>query len=458
VRELFASLPDEQAPPPPPGYLDTVLTVARRSARRRRAVTVAAWAAVLLAIVAVAVPLVRPPSQPASPSTRATLPSRFAGYSVLTADAGGSPAGRAIALYGYGNGELFNMHQPLVVGADRNTYRRIAAMQERELPPALLSPDGTHVLFGDDRSALTDLQLLDLTTGRQRPVPVGEAVGVRLLAWSPDGRYVAYGAAPVPENTDNIGNFVDAEVARTGTLRILDLTTFASTPLPLATPVWTAAFAFDSRRIAVQVGQRLHLLDVSGAPTAAPIDLPADRQLVGNVGWSLGGDAIATMPLPVDGQANGNTGHDTYLTERQTLTFVRAPGARAVPPPDLDAVQLLGWTSRSQVLVLDADAVGHLTIALVDLRDGSRRVLSRFDTGSTCEFGTQSCQVFDLQLATGLLPGVTVRDAGWAHRGPWPAWFALTVTVPAVSVAVLAWWLIRRRTRRLPTSTSPVGT
>ncbi|GAA3216193.1 WD40 repeat domain-containing protein [Dactylosporangium siamense] len=456
MKELFASLPDEQAPPPPPGYLDTVLTVARRSARRRRAVTLATWAAVLLALVAVAVPLVRPPSQPATPSTRATLPSRFAGYSVLTADASRSPAGRAIALYGYGNGELFNMHQPLVAGADGNTYRRIAAMQDRELPAALLSPDGTRVLFGDERGAVTDLQLLDLTSGRQRPVPVGQAVGVRLLAWSPDGRYVAYSAAPVSANTDNAGNFVDHEVARTGTLRILDFTTGSSTPVPTATPAWTAAFASDSRRLAVQVGKQLHLLDASGASSGV-VELPADRQLVGNVGWSLDGGAFATMPMPVGGQADGNTGHDTYLTERQTLTFVPAPGVGRPLPPSFDAVQLLGWSSPEQVLVLDADAVGHLTIALADLRAGTRRVLSRFDTGSSCEFGTQSCQVFDLQLATALLPGVTARDAGWAHRGPWPAWFMLTVGVPTIGVAVLVWWLIRRRSRRLPTGTPPTG-
>lgn len=256
--------------------------------------TVAAWTAVILAVLAVAVPGVRAPSAPAAPHAGAGLPDRFAGYSTLTGGVAAAPPGRAIALYGYGSGELFNMHQAIVVGADRDTYRRVEAIEDRDLASALLSPDGTRVLVGDDRSAVTDLWLLDLATGRQRKVPVSSAaVGVRLLAWSPDGRYVAYGAAPVPTDTDGGGNFVDYHVARTGVLRILDLNTGGSTEVAAAAPAWTAAFAPDSRRLAVQVGVTVHVLDLDGTETAT-IELPADRQLVGDVGWSPDGTLLAT--------------------------------------------------------------------------------------------------------------------------------------------------------------------
>lgn len=134
-----------------------------------------------------------------------------------------------------------------------------------------------------------------------------------------------------------------------------------------------------------------------------------------------------------------------YLTEPQSLTFVPVSAGTGPVPRGTDAVRLLGWRSGRVMLVLDTDAAGHLTIAEVDLRDGTHRRLSRFGTGSTCEFGTQSCQVFDLQLATGLLPGVTVRHATSARRGPWPIWLTVTVAIPVLCAVLLAGWLVRRR-------------
>jgi hypothetical protein len=220
VKELFATLPDEPAPPLPPDYMDTVVARGRRSVRRRRIGTAAAWAAVVLALAVVAFPVVQPRLQPAARLDTPSLPDRFAGYSVLTSTVSKAPAGRAIALYTYGNGELFNMFQPLVVGAARDTYRQVDAMNERDLPSALLAPDGSRVLLGDDRGATGDLVLVDLTTGKRRLIPLGASLGVRLLAWSPDGRFVAYSAAPVPGSPD-IGNAVYDEVSRNGTLRLL---------------------------------------------------------------------------------------------------------------------------------------------------------------------------------------------------------------------------------------------
>ncbi|MEV0717439.1 hypothetical protein [Asanoa sp. NPDC050611] len=108
-----------------------------------------------------------------------SLPDRFAGYSMFTSTVTDAPLGRAIALYGYGNGEMFNMFQPLVVGADGDTYRRVDAMQERDRPSTLLAPDGTQVLLGDDRGATDELVLVDLGTGEERQLPLGGTVGSR---------------------------------------------------------------------------------------------------------------------------------------------------------------------------------------------------------------------------------------------------------------------------------------
>ncbi|MEU2610605.1 hypothetical protein ABZ570_03305 [Micromonospora sp. NPDC007271] len=452
MRELFATLPDDP-PSLPPGYLDTVLARGRRAVRRRRIGTAAGWAAALLVLAVLVVPGVQLPAQPAAPSAKPSLPDRFAGYSILTSTVAKAPPGRAIALYGYGNGEAFNMFQSLVVGADGDTYRQVDAMEERDRPSALLAPDGTRVLLGDDRGATADLILVDLTTGKRRSVPLGDPVGVRLLAWSPDGRHVAYSAAPVTR-TDEFGtiNVVEAQVARTGTLRLLDLSTGRSTELPAIKPAWTASFAPDSRRLAVQVGQTAHLVDVDGREYGS-VPLPHGRELAADVGWSLDGTFLATVPWLTDGPFNGttggDTGHGTFLWKGGDIVFVPFTAGGTVPARVPDVAQLLGWGSAGSMIVATVNDAGHASLAEVQLGAGTRRTLTHFDTGSTCELGTQNCQVVDLHLATGLLTDLTVRSAGRPQRGPWPTLLNAAVVLGA---AFLLWrwarpWIRARRAR-----------
>ncbi|MEV4480103.1 hypothetical protein [Micromonospora coxensis] len=454
MRDLFATLPDDP-PPLPPGYLEGVLTRGRRSVRRHRTATAAVWAVVVLVLTVLVVPGGPWSVRPAAPSTEPSLPDRFAGYSVLTSTVASAPPGRAIALYGYGNGESFNMFQPLVVGADGDTYRRVDAMEERDRPSALLSPDGTRVLLGDERGATGDLVLVDLTTGRRRSIPVGDPVGVRLLAWSPDGRHVAFSAAPLT-NSGEFGtvNVVEAEVARTGTLRLLDLSTGRSTEVPAMKPAWTAAFAPDSRRIAVQVGQVAHLVDLAGREYGT-VQIPRGRELAAEVGWSPDGGFLATVPWIHEGPLNGTTGgdtghHGTFLWKVGDVEFVPVAGSGTPPAPVPDVVQLLGWRSTGSVVIATVDAAGHVSLAEVQLGAGTRRTLARFDTGRTCELGMQSCQLFDLHLATGLLPDLTVRSAGRAQRGPWPMLLNAVIGVVVLGSAYLLW-------RRTNASTRPRG-
>ncbi|MGW4152081.1 hypothetical protein ACWEDF_02840 [Micromonospora chersina] len=442
MRDLFATLPDDP-PPMLPGYLDTVLTRGRRAVRRHRIGAAAVWAAVVLVLAGLVVPGVALPSRPATVAAKPGLPDRFAGYSLLTSTVTAAPPGRAIALYGYGNGETVNMFQSLVVGADGDTYRRVDAMEERDRPSALLAPDGTRVLLGDDRGATGDLILVDLTTGTRRPIPVGAPVGVRLLAWSPDGRHVAYSAAPLT-GTGEFGtvNVVEAEVARAGTLRLLDLETGRSTEVPEIRPAWTAAFAPDSRRLAVQVGQTAQLIDLAGRVQGS-VPIASGRELAAGVGWSPDGTFLATVPWLSDGPSGGDTGHATFLWKSGDIQFVPLTGAGAPPPPVPDVTQLLGWRSAGTVLVATLDANGHASLVEVRLGAGARRTLSRFDTGRTCEWGTQSCQLFDLHLATGLLPELSVRHSGRPQRGPWPTLLTAVLGVVVLGAALLLWRRLR---------------
>ncbi|WP_238013689.1 WD40 repeat domain-containing protein [Dactylosporangium sp. AC04546] len=432
MKDLFATLPDDPAPPLAAGYLDSVLRRGRRSARRRLLGTAAVWTIVVLAVAGLAVPALSLPDRPAAPAAKPSLPERFAGYSVLTGTVGASPAGRAIALYGYGNGELFNMFQPVVAGADRNTYRRVDAMEDRGRPSALLSPDGTSVLLGDDYGATRDLVLVDLTTGRRRSVPIGEPVGVRLLAWSPDGRYVAYSAGAVGDNPDRMINFVDDEVRRSGELRLLDLATHQSRAFPAVHPAATAAFAGDGGRLAVQVDQRVQLFELDGR-SIGTVEIPAGRELAAGVGWTPDGRFLATVP-------SGFVLHSTFLWNEGDVTFVPVTDGATPPAPVTGVVQVLGWRSATKLVA----ATLPMGLSSIDLTTGARERLSLFDTGSTCELGMQSCQVFDLQLATGLLADATVRPASSPDRGPWP----LALTIPIAVVLLGATYLLWRRLRR----------
>ncbi|MFI5910336.1 WD40 repeat domain-containing protein [Dactylosporangium sp. NPDC051541] len=419
--ELFAALPDGPVPPLAADYVDRVLTHARRSARRRRLGAAAAWTAIVAAVCTFLIPGVLPEPAPAAPGQRAALPDRFAGYSTLTSTAERAAPGRAIALYGYGSDALFTMFQQLVVGADADTYRRVGAWDGRGRAPGLLSPDGTWVLLGRAAGPAPELLLVDLTTGRERSVPLGAWLEVRLLAWSPDGRYVAYSAAPDGPAYGGEST-VGYDVLQRGTLRLLDVTTGRSTEFPSMGRPSAAAFAPDSARMAVQEGERVHLLRLNGAEDRV-VSVGAGRGLAPRAGWSPDGRLLATVPWDGPAPAAGK------------VEFL-AVGADAVAPaPVGDVARVLGWRDAGHLVVATAPGGHGLELAEVTLAAGDRRVLSRFDPGMTCEFGMQHCDVLDLQLATGLLAGLTVRAAGSPDRGPWP--WPLRLLVAALAAAGL---------------------
>ncbi|MEV8517253.1 hypothetical protein [Dactylosporangium sp. NPDC051484] len=402
VHELVEAIPVPAAAPP------VTLLPARRS---WRPVVVAAAVVVLL----LAVGLVRLPAAPSAPvAGPATLPRLFADHSYLTATVSAAPAGPAIAIYGYGQGDLpFQTPQLIAVGMDGRTYREIDIASKRGRPvdasalkslaaPALLSPDGSRVAVADDRGPAIDVAIVDLTTGRTRshPVPAGSAV--QLLAWSPDSMRLAYAVAPY--RADSHGDPRPA-LAADGELTLLDLATGVTSTVAGQRGVLDAAFSPDGRTLAVQVGTELRLLDAGGGSTVVP--LPGRHRLGGPAAWSPDGSRLALFRM-----AAGSPAWAAGYWSPDGLAVLDLPTGVSTPL-DTDATAILGWQGA------DLLATNHNTIVSVP-PTGSARLLARLQPGD-------DHWIVTVQLATARTSDLQVRDTG-VDRGPWPWWLrVLTV-------------------------------
>ncbi len=176
-------------------------------------------------------------AQPASGP--ATIPDRMAGYSYThRRSVSASPPGRAVALFQHGFGvEFLDFPQAIVVGADGDVYRRLDEAEHRggsesqgDPAPMLLSPQGTHVAVGDHDTGGADLAVVDLRTGDSTLYPLPAGRSIVPLAWSADGKQVAYQFSAEPTNP--YGGF-----PITGDVGLLDPQTGIAEALPGASNV-----------------------------------------------------------------------------------------------------------------------------------------------------------------------------------------------------------------------------
>jgi hypothetical protein len=431
----------EPEPALPADFVADTLGRSRRSVRIRRGLGGLVAVAVVGLVVAL-LPLVPHGLRavpPAAPAGRPALPTEFADYSSLTSRAIDRPAGRAIALYEYGSSELFHSWQTLVVGADADTYRRVDNGDDDPAPPVLLSPDGTSVLYFHAEKGTDEFTLLDLTTGHTRTlhsVPWTSNVGgtVTMLAWSPDGRYVAY-SVPSPPNGG-------PQLATDTQLALLDVVHDTTVRYPAYSPVDKAAFAPDSLRLAVQTGPTGEIVSVRGERLG--IWVPGGNELAGPAAWSPDGRLLATV-VPPEPRLDGSTSSTDSL-----IRFVSTTGVAGAALPDRPGYDVLGWTSPTTYLTdnwlttTDAEVISE-----VSTLDGRTRVVSRFSQNAECEFGLQVCNAYRIQLATGLLTPLNLRLPD-PDRGPLVplVHIGLSAGIPLLVGGLVAWWAIRRRRRR----------
>lgn len=451
IAALLAAAPQDPEPPLRPGLLEDLIPAARRDVRRRR-LTAALCAVAVLALGAGAV-LLPSATRQAAPAQRppgtATLPDRIAGYSPLTGSVADSPPGRAIMLYGYGNSETIRTYQSLVLAADGDAYRQVDAMPDHS-GPWLLAPDGTFAVLSAPDRGITELQVVELATGRTRGVPLPRAGGVIPLALSPDGSLLAYSFVDIgPIAGDlamGVGNAIEHRASAYSELVVLDLRSGKAVATGIG-PVAAAAFAPDGQRLAVQSGLETWLVGRDGR-RLEQVTVPQGYGLTLRHAWSPSGRLLAVVPWKSEVWENGRA----YILDWERSGAVRT--VSLAEPSVLregaaEAETFLGWLSDDAVLGVSWD-FGSDTGALwsVPVDGAAPRALSRFDDAYRCELGMQRCVPWEISVASGLLTELAVRPAGPPDRGLWPAWFRLVAFVLAAAVLFGGWRLLRRLRRR----------
>ncbi|MDN5768275.1 MAG: hypothetical protein L0H96_20800 [Humibacillus sp.] len=403
---------------------------------------------------------VLPVASPSAPHTDAkpTFPSRVAGYSYLTGDVASSPSGRAVALFQHGFGvEFLDPPQAVVIGAGGDSYRRVGVAEQRhggetqgDPGPMLLSPDGAHVAVGHHDTTSPDVALVDLATGQTRYLPVPGGRSVIPLAWSADSKQLAYISAAEPTNPYT-------GVANSSPVGILEPTSGQARLLP-GLRAQAIAFSPTGSELAVQAeasgdpveqaparpgagtkgaATKVEIVGLDGR-THRSLTLPLGHSLDGPNAWSPDGALIATRNdawscQQLDGDYD-EAKVQACEERREATAFVDASGGGASTPTPLQggvagSHGVLGWTAEREVLVLDdlpapidsmddsksvrAEDTDGRWLTAVSLEGSAARRVSAVPFDDNYGIGT-------FQVASTLLPGLTVREAGEVDRGRWP--------------------------------------
>jgi hypothetical protein len=378
------------------------LATARRSRRR----IAAAWL-VVLAALAVAVPVV--------PAVRHDTPAGEKGAMQLPDRVGDPPFGelRTTAFPHLGAASMVYMahtwrygpafdeaDQFAVVGADGDGYRtqEVTYGEDR----ILLSPDG--------RTIATATVLVDLATGRSRPLPGEDGVPV---AWSPDG----------------------SRMVRSGEyLTLVNLTTGVSVRLA-RTDEWTsAAWSPDSRQLAYTNVVGYVITDATGGIKARG-PLPTSSVLAGKGAWTPDGKSIGVI------LKDARSWPPTWLDVDHDGQVIPGPGDLPAVPAGSGQSELLGWRPDGSAIVF-----------VSNLDSGSAQVLALTPGAPAAQQAVAVPRdVSALDIADGAIASGLVRHAGLPFFiGPF-LWAGVAgVAGVVVAVVLLQRLRRRRRPRRTP--------
>lgn len=383
-----------------------------------------------------------------------------------------APGPATVLFSGDGWGMRGPVYRKVAVVAESGVYRMLRYEVDVEAgEDVLLSPNGSavadalpHQIAGPSGSPTTpppstepEIWVTDLTTGKSTRLTVPGSGTARPIAWSPDGKKLLVQVAAAPDHGPWAGGDLDLlDLASGDVRRLADLGTATVRRGHLA------AFSPDGRRVAVQVGDALQVIDLPNRTTLTLTRLGADRRLAGVGAWSSDGDRIAVLTMSgcrklcTRSALDDRTWQiDEIDADSGTATvggFDRVTGS---------AVRVLGQTDDGELAVvryrpaddLNSDAQGTLTVDgdVVEETDyaavgraellgldaaGDRRTLIDLPPGSR-----------HVDVAADLV-GEDRFDGKSSRPMPWPAPF--WVNLLAVGLLVLVIWFaltVRRRAR-----------
>ncbi|WP_110180607.1 PD40 domain-containing protein [Nocardioides solisilvae] len=350
---------------------------------------------------------------------------------------------------------------PLVVGADgRHHALELPGWQgtvpEAHVPGATrmlaLSPDGTRLAYawgtGSDDSLAAQyeehgLRVVDLATGDVRDVAFEPGVAdlVSQVAWSPDGRWLAWCGAEV--EADGQGSSSQVVCGRVG-------------------PGLAGSESFDWHEGGLTIDHRGGVTQSEGRFTWQWDGGPADdvSTLVRDVAADGAGALAAASP---DGSTallgSAEPTQAARFLDRRTGEVTERPLAKDLGLYDLGAeIHPLGWVDDTLAVALvmpagdtvvpdDAQLV-VMSSPSVPEESWTYRVVGHVDTRLSSAFGPGS-----LSVATDLMtldrPTIATERPDWPEDGPWQrlpwGWVLLLV-----SGAAAAYLLLARHRRRLP--------
>lgn len=457
-----------------------VLAGSLRKARRHRLIRqVAVPLCVLLAVVgitAAAMAPVGPPrdEQPATPAGSAPLlrlPDRLQVpfHPESISDAPPGPVPIAFTGNGLGSGAIRDAIRVAVAGSAG--YRVTDKWGQDEIhlgEDVLLAPAGDRLAW----LVQDGVRLLDLRTGRARTVPtpsrpwseptgpdsVGMS-GLELLTWSPDGRSLAVAEYSIRRQVTDAISF---GLHRWTALGLLDPDTGEYRRLPAAaggtfTVGFAAAFSPDGRRLAYQADDRLHIIDLDGAPTAT-VTLPRGALLSGKGAWIRDGSGIV---VAVPDNCCRAAGADWRLEAIDARAGSLSPGPTLPVVRNASAVRILGWSPDGTAVAVafwpEADARAPLS-------DGERTSFQQVDRADVMGLrpgagsverllrspsGVLQIDIADEAIAAGgtiAIPDApSLRD--WLLSGL-ATWQAGTAGSTAAIAAIAVWLRWRRRRGR----------